>query len=327
MSPRRTPAARDRDLAGHRQLREASLAHLIQTLDVLMAFALTEASDDEHPKGWVIASRKWLAERTGVTTKTITAHMKGLIDANEIVVWSPQNRRSGRPREYLVTRLSNDKSARRAEMREYRRNSEMSASRSLARPSRGNHKGKPTTPLTPSNVLPADQVGSGEFDETFTPHGSVGEVDGSLLLRDGTRGHHDLDRFAPALSAPDREARLRSWSDVIASVTESSFQRQKTGSYRGQTVGLGRCLDRVANEQGLEEAGVVFGLAFTRSRDGESFCNALRGELKTALGLSGYRGEREFAATCGDTTIPMTVPLLAGCVSGAFHHDKKETGT
>jgi hypothetical protein len=313
-------AARRRETDAYRRLRDVGLGHLTQTLRVLTLQALTDRRDDEHPRGWVAAPRKWLAERTGLTVRTITRHIQGLIEAGELVEWTPPKPRTARPREYLVGHLAHVRSIRRAEKREYLQKRE-------PLPSKGQQVtlwGTSTTPNNPLNTLPPDPPETVESSETVTQQGPAGDIDDSALLRDGV-DNSKRERPDPVPSDPVPESILRSWSDAIAYVSASTFQSQKA-NHRAMTVGLGRCLDRVANEQGTEEAGAVFGRAVTRSLDGESFLTALRDELKTVLDLDGFHGEQEFADTCADRTIPMTVPRLDDWLSVAIHHTRKETG-
>lgn len=169
-----------RESVANDRLRDANLRHLIPTLRVLAMHALIKDLDDDHPKGWVSASNAWLQEKkqTGHTRPTVTAHIRGLIDAGEIVLWSPYKGRNGRPRELLVRHLATDRALNEAAIREYRRKS-----KPLPRMAqRGKYWGKPTIPAEPLFALTPETAETAETRETVTSYSSAGKVTESSLL-------------------------------------------------------------------------------------------------------------------------------------------------
>ena len=332
---RRVAPATGRELAVYRRLQEAGLGHLKWTLQVLAGAALVEDRTG-HPAGWVVASREWLHEQTGLTVKTISAHIHALIEAEELYEWEQARPQAGRPREFVVAHLMTARGRGQMHRHENPRNRKPLRSKGT----QGKSWGKSTTPINPLDTLPPETAEIVESSETVTQQGHAGEVDGSLLLvparRSGTKTTHsnrgdntEREPVTPVPSIGVPPTRWKSWSEVIADASTTILQSQhRTGNRRGEHVGLGRCLDRVTIEQGSEAAGAVFDRAVTRTRRGEGLTTALRDEIKTALDVDDWHSEQDFAATCADTSIPRTIPFITDwprATTAKIVHE--ETGT
>jgi hypothetical protein len=72
----------------------------------LARWARTSNPTAARPRGHVIGGEARLGKALGITDKTARVHLRRLLDAGLLVVWSPPNRGAGLATEYLVVHLA-----------------------------------------------------------------------------------------------------------------------------------------------------------------------------------------------------------------------------